>query len=140
MKAIPICPDCGLPGIKVNEKAVSYNLRKSEIIKDIHGLKWHACINPSCTSAYFSGGRSLSTSDLGTSLFYKDKSDDAVICYCADLKKGEIRKALNHGCRTSGDVRKYTGKTASGNCEKKNPLGKCCKTVLSRTIKEMRQS
>lgn len=136
MKTIPICPDCGLPGVKVNEKAVTYNLRKPGKIKDLHDHKWHACINPACKCSYFSGGKSFTISDLRMPLFYKDKSEDSVICYCASLKRGEIKKAVMHGCKTSGEVRKYAKKTGSGNCEKKNPLGKCCKTVLLRTIRE----
>jgi len=136
MKTIPICPDCGLPGVKVNEKAVAFNLKKSEKIKNLHGNKWYACTNPECKSSYFSGEKTIPSSSLVRSLFYKDKSKNAVICYCADLTRGDIKKAVKNGCKTAGEVRKYTKKTGSGNCEKKNPLGKCCKTVLVMTIKE----
>ena len=136
MKTIPVCPECGLPGIKVNEKAVAGNLKKPVRNKGIHDHKWHACINPACTCSYFSGVKTYNISDLSRPLFYKDNSDNAVICYCAGLKRGEIKNAVFHGCKTSGEVRKYAKKKGSGNCEKMNPLGKCCKTVLVRTIKE----
>jgi NAD(P)H-nitrite reductase large subunit len=136
MKIIPICPDCGLPGVKVNQKAVAFNLKKSEKIREVHDHKWYACINPECKISYFSGEKSIPSSTLARSLFYKDKSDNAVICYCADLTRGDIKKAVRNGRTTAGEVRKYTKKTGSGNCDKKNPLGKCCKTVLLRTVKE----
>lgn len=136
MKTIPICPGCGSPAIKVNEKAVSFNLKKPKKIKEGHDNKWYACINPGCECSYFSEGTSFKTSDIAMPLFYKDNSDDTVICYCAGLKRGEIRKAVKAGCSTAGEVRKFTKKTGSGNCEKKNPLGKCCKPVLMRTIRE----
>lgn len=140
MKTIPICPECGQPAVKVSEKAVSHNLRKTKKIREKHGEKWYACINPGCECSYFSSVTSFKTSDLTIPLFYKDKSDDAVICYCAGLKRGEIRNAVKHGCKTTGEVRKYTKKTGSGNCDKMNPLGKCCKTVLARTVKVMLDS
>jgi len=140
MKTIPICPDCGLPALKVNEKAVAYNLKKPKKIKEGNEKKWYACINPGCECSYFSAAVSFKISDITNPLFYKDNSDDAVICYCAGLRRGEIRKAVKAGCSTAGEVRKFAKKTGSGNCEKKNPLGKCCKPVLARTIKEMLES
>lgn len=140
MKTIPICPDCGQPALEVNEKAVSHNLKKPKKIKEGNDKKWYACINPGCECSYFTAAASFKISDITIPLFYKDNSDDAVICYCAGLKRGEIRKAVKAGCSSAGEVRKFTKKTGSGNCEKKNPLGKCCKPVLARTIKEMLDS
>jgi len=140
MKTIPICPDCGLPALKVSGKTVAYNLRKPKKIKEANAKKWYACINPGCECSYFSSAASFKISDITIPLFYKDNSDDAVICYCADLTRGEIINAARHGCRTIGAVRRFTKKSGSGNCDKKNPLGKCCKPVFARTLKEMLDS
>lgn len=136
MKIIQICPSCGYPGVKVNETAVMYNLRKSSVLNSEVKRKWYACINPECECSYFSKGIEFKEADLVNPLFYKDKSEGVPICYCSDLTRGEIKEAVMNGCRTIGEVQKFTKKEITGQCEKKNPLGKCCKQVFLRTIKD----
>jgi bacterioferritin-associated ferredoxin len=136
MKIIQICPRCGLPGVKVNEKAVSYNLKKSAKAKRDVKLKWNACINPDCKCSYFSKGKEFTKTDLVKPLFYKDKSDNAPICYCSDLTRGEIKSAVKKGCKTIREVRKFTKKNITGHCEERNPLGKCCNQVFLRSVKK----
>ena len=136
MKLIQICPQCGLPGVKVNNKAVRYNLKKSARAKGADKADWNACTNPDCNCSYFSKGKVFTKTDLAKPLFYKDSSDNTPICYCSDLTRGEIKKAVTHGYLTIREVHKFTGKNSTGNCEKKNPLGKCCKQVFLHTINE----
>lgn len=136
MKIIQICPRCGHPGIKVNNKAVIYNLRKSAEAKRDVSLRWNACINPDCRCSYFIKDKEFTTEDLINPLFYKDKSDNVPVCYCSNLTRGEIKNAVENGCRTISEVQKFTKKKNTGNCEKINPLGKCCKQVFLFTIKD----
>ena len=136
MKIIQICPDCGMPGVKVYNKAVKYNLKKSARAKGDDRLSWNACLNPACKCSYFSRGREFTTADLVKPLFYKDSSDNVPICYCSDISRGEIKEAVKNGCRTMREVHKFTKKNKTGSCEKKNPLGKCCKQVFLRTIND----
>ena len=136
MEIIKICPKCGLPGVKVNNKAVLYNLRKSGKVKSEIKLKWSICINPKCDCSYFSSNILFSAADLVKPLFYKDESDNVPICYCSDLTRGEIRNAVQYGCKTIREVQDFTKKNVTGYCEKRNPLGKCCKQVFLRIIKE----
>jgi bacterioferritin-associated ferredoxin len=135
MKIIQICPKCGLPGVRVNKEAVSYNLRKSGGFKSDVKLKWSICPNPDCDCSYFSRNKLFSTSDLVKPLFYKDKSDSVPICYCSDLTRGEIKNAVRNSCKTIREVQNFTKKNITGYCEKRNPLGKCCKQVFLRTLK-----
>ena len=66
----------------------------------------------------------------------KNDTDDAVICYCSDLTRGEITNAVKNGCRTIPDVRKYTNKNITGQCAEKNPSRKCCGKVFLNEIKK----
>jgi hypothetical protein len=136
MKIIQICPTCGLPGLKVNEKAVKYNMRKPEETKSDNNLEWSVCINPDCECSYFTKGKVFNKADLVKPLFFKDNSDNVPVCYCSDLTRGEIKNAVRKGCRTIGEVQKFTKKNITGHCKKMNPLGKCCKQVFLRTIKD----
>ncbi len=135
MKIIQICPKCGIPGLKVNKLVLKYNLKKSVETKGESKPGWRACINPDCDCSYFTKGKVFTKADLINPLFYKDNSDNVPICYCSDLTRGEIKNAIKCGCRTIGEVQKFTKKNTTGHCEKKNPLGKCCKQVFLWTIK-----
>lgn len=136
MKLIQICPACGQPGVRVREDAVKYNIVNfKHKHKDSH-TKWNICINPGCDISYFSGKEQFRTSDLKKPLFFKDSSDDVPICYCSGLTRGEIREAVQNGCKTIREVQKYTKKNVTGHCETRNPLGKCCRNVFLHTISE----
>jgi hypothetical protein len=137
MKIIQICPGCGLPGIIVDDRAVKYNLKKSVKAESDVKLKWSACINTGCECSYFTKGKVFTTSNLGKPLFYKDKSNDVPICYCSDLTSGEIKNAVRNGCKSISEVQKFTKKNITGHCEKRNPMGKCCRQVFLRTIDEV---
>jgi hypothetical protein len=136
MEIIQICPECGFPAIGVNEKAVRYNIifAKKEMINST--LKWSICNNPNCDCSYFSKNSIFKTSDLIGPLFFKDISSNDPICYCSNLTRGEIQDAVKKGCKTIYDVQNYTKKNITGFCEERNPLGKCCRNVFLRTIKD----
>ena len=136
MKLIQICPSCGQPGVRVREDAVKYNILNFKRKHKDSNTKWNICINPVCDSSYFSNKDLFRTSDLKKPLFFKDSSDDVPICYCSGLTRGEIREAVQNGCKTIRDVQKYTKKSVTGHCETRNPLGKCCRNVFLRTISE----
>jgi len=134
MKLIQICPDCGQPGVRVKEDAVSFNIKNFKKKNKESGARWNICINPGCDCSYFSVKDKFKTSELRKPLFFKDNSDNVPVCYCSDLKRGEIKDAVKNGCKTIKDVQKYTGKKMTGHCESRNPLGKCCRNVFLRTI------
>lgn len=136
MKIIQICPECGLPAIPVNEKAVRYNLIDS-LKQTIEGnLKWSICSNPNCDSSYFSKKHLFKTTDLIKPLFFKDNSDDVPICYCSDLTRGEIKNAVKNGKQTIDEIQDFTQKNITGYCEERNPLGKCCRNVFIKIISD----
>jgi len=135
MEIIQICPKCGVPAIRVNNKAVMWNLSKSKNITIDLKLKWSICLNPNCNCSFFSKDNVFKTSDLIRPLFFKDSSDNVPICYCSDITRGEIKNAVRNGCKTINEVQAYTKKNITGICEEKNPLGKCCRNVFLKTIK-----
>jgi bacterioferritin-associated ferredoxin len=58
--------------------------------------------------------------------YNKVEMNDEIVCYCSELKKSEIYHAVNNGCCSINEVRLYTNKTTTGNCEVMNPKGICC--------------
>lgn len=136
MEIIQICPECGNPGISVPGTAVRYNLNLTANVVIHSNIKWSMCSNPNCTCSYFSKDHKYKTADLIKPLWFKNNGDNAPICYCSDLTRGEIKDAVKKGFQTINSVQKYTNKNITGLCEEKNPLGKCCRNVFLKTISE----
>jgi len=134
MEIIQICPQCGIPAISVNDKAVRYNLTNSRKNVMLENLKWSICLNPNCNCSYFSKQQTFYIDDLNKPLFYKDNNDNVPICYCSDLTRGEIKDAVKKGKTTIDEVQDFTHKNITGYCEERNPLGKCCRNVFLREI------
>lgn len=120
-----VCIKCGAPAIQVNKEAVENKLGKE--LKTSANDKIFACPNASCKTVYFSKEMNLTTAELNKAIFFKDTSDNVFICYCSNLTRGEIKNAVNNGCKTIDEVQDFTGKNITGNCKEQNPLGQCCR-------------
>lgn len=129
-----VCPNCGTPAIPVDREAVQNKVGKELTIPT--NEKIAVCPNPTCNTVYFSKGIRLKTDDLNEPIFFKDSSDQVPICYCSNLTRGEIKKAVNNGCKTIAEVREYSGKNITGKCQEKNPLGQCCTNSLRYEIEQ----
>jgi len=136
MKIIEICPVCSNPGIEVEHITVSSLLKNGKMKSISADKKYFICSNSACIVTYFLSGGYFTVDDLKTEVWFKNSGKDIPICYCSDLTRGEISAAVKNGCKTINDVQKYTKKNATGNCRTMNPLGKCCRDVFLKTIKD----
>ncbi|MDO4266136.1 MAG: (2Fe-2S)-binding protein [Eubacteriales bacterium] len=62
--------------------------------------------------------------------------NEEIVCYCSDVTKGDILRALENGARTLSDVRKATGACTKPDCMNKSPRKSCCSPVIMQVIKE----
>jgi len=138
MANIELCHECGTVVYPVPWKTVK-NLAKL-VPTAAENKKWYACLNKNCSVAYCSSDAAISINDLQVPLWYKDSGKDVPICYCSKITRDEIKKAVAKGAFTIKDVQEITGKNITGKCLTENPLGKCCKNVFMRTIKEAQES
>lgn len=51
---------------------------------------------------------------------------DEIICYCKQITKSEIEKAISEGAKTLKDIQEMTGACTGNQCKELNPSGKCC--------------
>jgi len=137
MKGIQICPKCGQPTVKVKEETVKNQLETSPIFANKKS-KWQACINENCDTVYIKDEIQIRKEDLKSVVFFKDKTDNTMICYCYKITKGEIREALENGCQSVSDVYKYLKKSKVGSCSTNNPLGKSCSNVFKYTLEQIK--
>ena len=44
-----------------------------------------------------------------------------MVCYCAQVTRGDIIAAMERGARTMADIKRMTGVCVDGNCENLSP-------------------
>lgn len=137
MDIIQLCPNCGSIGVAVNNTTVKNIILQKHKNQVLNDEQWFICPHFDCKIVYFTEeGSSFKQNDVNVKIWYKDSSDNTPICYCSDLTRGEIINAVKNGCKTIDSVQKYTNKNITGKCLRKNPLGKCCRNVFLRVIKD----
>ena len=50
--------------------------------------------------------------------------DNEIICYCSNVTKADIIKALDNGAKTLKDIQNATEACTKGMCKELNPKGK----------------
>jgi arsenate reductase (thioredoxin) len=129
-----LCPECGLIAYPVPVEVVQ---NFTSVVEDANkNERWHACINRTCTVAYFTEGFLVRRNNCRHPLWYKDSGENVPVCYCSKLTRGEIKMAVRAGCRTIDEVQQTAGKNITGNCRSENPLGECCRNVFLKTMND----
>ena len=59
-----------------------------------------------------------------------------MICYCSDVSKDDIIKAIDNGATTLDEIRKATNACTVGRCAELSLRKKCCSPEILRVIKE----
>ena len=80
--------------------------------------------------------------------FYQDEillkeiencSDDAIICHCANISLGEVRRLIKNGYADIKSTRETLNKMEEGMCKIKSPSGTCCHTRFNKVIQQLRK-
>ncbi|OGI11184.1 MAG: hypothetical protein A2Y40_04885 [Candidatus Margulisbacteria bacterium GWF2_35_9] len=136
MKSKHLCPECSTVGIEVGKETINKLIKKR--FKKFMEKKqdYFACMKHDCNVVYFCSDDRFEVDEIAIPVWFKDDSNHVPICYCYDIRRGDIKKAVDAGCKTIEDVRKFTKKKKAGKCKKMNPLGESCKDVFMDVIKE----
>lgn len=115
------CPASGTESAEVSPRTLLHHL-KAPWAWEAKAQRYFFCADPACDVVYFGeDGSTLSKADLRTIVGIKDTSDDAPLCYCFGVSKGD---AL-----ADPSVKAFVAqKTKEGlcSCETSNPSGRCC--------------
>lgn len=57
-----------------------------------------------------------------------------IICYCKNITKDEIEKAINNGADTIKRIQEETQACTGNQCKELNPKGVCCSTEILKMI------
>ena len=60
---------------------------------------------------------------------------EEIICYCSNVTKNDIIKAIKEGAETLEDIRERTSACTIGNCKELSPKKRCCSPDIINLIK-----
>ena len=62
--------------------------------------------------------------------------NEEIICYCSNVTKAQIIKAMEQGARTLNDIRKMTGACTLHRCKELSPKGTWCSSDIREVMVE----
>ena len=133
-----ICPLCNHLGVEVKNTTVAH-LVKDELLDGLGKSNYLICMNEECNVVYFNPFSEMfySKDQIKVPIWFKEEANPKYICYCNQVTEEEITNAvINHGAKDMKDIIRLTGAMKNGQCERKNPLGKCCGSIIEETIKK----
>lgn len=133
-----LCPVCKEKGEFV--KNITVNHMVLNVLKDhVEDNNYYLCMNEDCCVAYFSQESNIkfNKEDLKEPIWFKSDANPKYICYCNKVTEEQIIEAVvNKGAKSIKDIIALTGAMKNGECETKNPLGKCCSPIIQEAIKK----
>lgn len=115
------CPVSGNECSEVSAKTIAYHIRDSWKWEEKAG-RYFFCAEPLCDVVYFGDDGSIfRKSQLRTRIGIKEKTGDAMVCYCFGVTRAD---ALNDAGIRDYVLRKTKNKLCS--CDTCNPSGRCC--------------
>ncbi len=61
---------------------------------------------------------------------------DEMICYCMNVKRSQIVKAIKEGAKSLKDIQQMTKACTGNRCKELNPKGRCCIDDVNAILKE----
>jgi len=59
-----------------------------------------------------------------------------IVCYCSNVTRGEIVRAIEAGAKTLDDVRKVTKACTIGRCKEISPKERCCSPDILQILRD----
>lgn len=131
-----ICPICYGETQEVKNITVKHFVLDS-LVDEIEDSKYHICLNGDCDVVYFNLDQKLvfKKDSLKMPIWFKKDTDPKYICYCNKVTEQQIIDAILHkNAKDMKGIITITGAMKNGECETKNPLGKCCGSVIQEII------
>ena len=140
-----LCPVCNYETQEVKSITVKHFVHDS-LLDKIEDGKYHICLNENCDVIYFNSNQELilKKDEVNMPIWFKIDANPIYICYCNKVTEDQIIDAILHKkAKDMKDIIKTTGAMKNGECETKNPLGKCCgpliQEIINRTLNNKKQ-
>lgn len=131
-----LCPICNKKGEFVKSITVKH-LVNDELKKIVNDKLYFICMNENCEVVYYNNESStiFNKNQVKVPIWFKKDADPKYACYCSKVTEIQVKDAvLNYGATTVKDINEITGAMKICQCEKENPLGKCCSPIIKEII------
>ncbi|MFT9494450.1 Csac_0668 family 2Fe-2S cluster-binding (seleno)protein [Anaerosolibacter sp.] len=131
-----LCPVCKKEGSKVRNITVRH-LVLDAVIEQVGTTDYYLCMNEECDVAYYNSelGVRFNKEQVKVPIWFKRDANPKFVCYCSKVTEEQIINAvIKDGAKSMEDIIKLTGAMKNAQCQKNNPLGKCCHQIIQDAI------
>lgn len=131
-----LCPVCKRQGTLVKNITVTHMLL-DKLAEQVCEYDYFLCINEECDVTYYNVESNIkfNKNQIKEPIWFKKDAIPKYACYCSKVTEEEVINAVVKGGATNvKEVLKITGAMGNPQCQKKNPLGKCCHQIIQDAI------
>ena len=128
------CPVCKILGSRVKRVTVEH-LVLEPLRVTVGDSDYYLCMDEVCNIVYYNKDTSFSKQQVKEPIWFKVDANPKYACYCSKVTEEEVVNAVvNDRADNMKEVLRLTGAMRDAQCEKNNPLGKCCHHIIQNAI------
>ena len=127
-----LCPVCKKQGALVKNITVKHMVL-DELTEQVSDSDYYLCMSEQCEIAYYNTESNIrfNKQQVKVPIWFKKDANPKYACYCSKVTEEEVINAvIKDGATNMREVLKITGAMSNSQCQKKNPLGKCCNQII----------
>jgi len=132
------CPVCKTSGIKV--KSITVKHLVDDTLEEMVGdMDYYICVNEECDVVYYNPQSDVKfdKQQVKVPVWFKKDANPKYACYCSKVKEEQVIDAvIKHGAKTVKDIIEITEAMKNSQCQKNNPLGRCCHKIIQEAIEK----
>jgi len=131
-----LCPVCKKQGALVKNITVKHILL-DELIEQVGDTDYFLCMSEKCDVTYYSAESNFkfNKQQVKVPIWFKKDANPKYACYCSKVTEEQVINAvIKDGATNMKEVLNITGAMRNSQCQKKNPLGKCCHKIIQDAI------
>jgi len=131
-----LCPVCKEEGTLVKNITVKH-IVIDELTEKVGGNDYFLCMNEECDISYYNTESNIkfNKEQLKVPIWFKKEANPKYVCYCSKVTEEQVINAvIKDGDTNMKDVLSITGAMSNPQCQKNNPLGKCCHKIIQNAI------
>ena len=128
------CPVCETLGSRVKRVTVEHLVLES-LRESVGDRDFYLCMDEECDIVYYNTVTSFSKQQVKVPIWFKNDANPKYACYCSKVTEEQVINAVvNDGADNMKEVLRITGAMKGAQCERNNPLGKCCHHIIQKAI------
>jgi len=127
-----LCILCESQGIIVKNITVKHMVL-DELLEQVGDDDYFLCMSEECDITYYNPKSTVkfNKQQMKVPIWFKKGDNPKYACYCSEITEEQVINAVvKDGATNMKEVLKVTGAMSNSQCQKKNPLGKCCHQII----------